>query len=158
MHPLPALLLWSAAIGFWHLPFAYDAAVDHAALHDLEHLCFFWTGLLAWIVALETLPGPRWFGAGFRLGYLAVMRASSMVLAFVLLFASPIYPHYPSAGDQRTAGGVMLLEGAIIGLLAFAWLFLGLLGEAAAAQELRERGVADDRARRAARYGRAVEP
>jgi putative membrane protein len=155
--PLPALALWTAAIAVWHLPAAYDAAVRIPLLHDLEHLCFFWTGLLAWTVALETLPGRRGFGAGVRIAYLAAMRAGSMALAFVLLFAAPIYPHYPSADEQRAAGGVMLLEGAIVGLLAFACLFLGLLHEAAATQALREQGVAEERAGRAGRYGRIAE-
>ena len=39
----------------WHLPFLYEAAVRHSAVHALEHVCFFAAGLVVWLPVLETL-------------------------------------------------------------------------------------------------------
>src|SRR5438128_1361747 len=36
-HPFVALPLWAACLVVWHLSGLYDAALDHAWLHQLEH-------------------------------------------------------------------------------------------------------------------------
>ena len=51
-----ACVLWS-----WHLPSAYDAALAHRWLHDLEHLCFFFGAILFWWPVIH--PAPR-YGRG----------------------------------------------------------------------------------------------
>src|SRR5438876_2585084 len=48
-HPLVALPLWLATYYAWHIPAAYDTALQHpSTLLHLEHLCYFLTGLLVW--------------------------------------------------------------------------------------------------------------
>ena len=47
-----ATLLHGAAIWAWHVPVLFDAAVDHVALHRLQHLSFFGTAVLFWWAVL----------------------------------------------------------------------------------------------------------
>ena len=165
VHPLVAFPLWAVNLGFWHLPFAYQGALRHDAVHALEHLCFFVAGVLMWAPVLETLPAPAWFGSGAKMGYVAAVRLYETVVANVFLWAGAvIYPYYdrgdelwgisPEA-DQATAGSVMLIEGSLVTMAALAWLFLRLAREGELRQELIERGYDPHAVRRAVRYGRA---
>jgi putative membrane protein len=165
-HPLVAFPLWAVNLAFWHLPFAYQGALHHDAVHALEHLCFFVAGVLMWAPVLETVPAPAWFGSGAKMGYVAGVRLYETVLANVFLWAGGVvYPYYdrgeelwgisPEA-DQATAGSVMLIEGSLVTMAALAWLFLRLAREGELRQELIERGYDPRAVRRAVRYGRAA--
>ena len=59
--------------------------------------------------------------------------------------------------DQGIAGGVMMIEGSLVTLVALAWLFLRMAGEGELRQQLLERGLDPRTVRRAVRYGRAEE-
>jgi putative membrane protein len=165
VHPFVALPLWAVNLGVWHLPFAYQGALRHDALHALEHLCFFTAGVLVWAPVLETLPGPAWFGSGAKMGFVAAVRLYETAIANVFLWAGGvIYPYYERGeelwgispeGDQAVAGGVMMVEGSLVTIAALAWLFLRLAREGELRQELLERGLDPRAVRRAVRYGRA---
>jgi putative membrane protein len=166
-HPLVALPLWAVNLYAWHLPYLYDAAVRHDSLHALEHLCFFTGGTIMWLPVLETLPAPEWFGTGAKLGYIAVVRAVETVLGNVFFWAGTVfygvYAHrqrlwgLSPLEDQGIAGGVMMIEGSIVTLVALAWLFLRMAGEGELRQQLLERGLDPRTVKRAVRYGRAEE-
>ncbi len=47
-----ATLLHGVAIWVWHVPVLFDAAVDHVALHRLQHLSFFGSAVLFWWAVL----------------------------------------------------------------------------------------------------------
>src|SRR5436190_13280949 len=47
-HPLVALPIWAVDLYVWHLPPLYTAALDHSAVHALEHTMFFVCGCLMW--------------------------------------------------------------------------------------------------------------
>jgi putative membrane protein len=139
-HPLVALPLWGADLWLWHWPALYDAALRHALVHSLEHLCFFTGGALLWTALLGLLPGPRWFGAGARLGALGFVWVVGVPLANVFLFSGhayyPPYVHAPRTwglsplDDQRAGGGVMLVEMMLVGAVVFVILGLRWFGEA----------------------------
>ena len=57
-HPFVALPLWAVNLYIWHIPFLYEAALHHSAVHALEHFCFFTCGCLMWAPVVETLPAP----------------------------------------------------------------------------------------------------
>ena len=59
LHPLVALPLWAASLYIWHIPFLYQAALHHSAVHALEHFCFFAFGAVMWAPVVEVLPGSR---------------------------------------------------------------------------------------------------
>jgi putative membrane protein len=164
-HPLVALPLWAFNLAIWHLPFMYQAALHHDSIHAVQHLCFAVFGGLMWAPVVETLPGPEWFGTGFKLGYIAVVRLWETALGNVFLWSGTVfYPFYvhehPSWGisalhDQVLAGTVMMIEGSLVTLAALAWLFLRLAAEGELRQELLERGLDPRTVQRAVRYGRA---
>jgi cytochrome c oxidase assembly factor CtaG len=161
-YPLVALALWVVDLYAWHLPVLYQAALRHAGVHAAEHICFFLAGALMWAAVIEPLPGPAWFGNGWKALYTLAVRVAGAVLANVFIWANhPFYSYYahgPSPlSDQRTAGAIMFLEGSVVTLLAFAWLFLGFTRETEIRQRLTERGELDPAAAaRAARYGRSA--
>jgi putative membrane protein len=166
-HPFVALPLWALNLAVWHVPFLYEAALHHDAIHALQHFCFFTAGALMWAPVVETLPAPEWFGTGFKLGYIACVRLFDTALGNVFLWSGTVfYPFYvhdhPLWGisplhDQALAGTVMMIEGSIVTLAALAWLFLRLAAEGELRQELLERGLDPRAVRRAVRYGRGQE-
>jgi putative membrane protein len=135
-HPLAALPLWSATLAAWHVTPLYDAALDHVWLHQLEHLCFVAAGLLLW--ASIILEGPAWFTAARRLPYVLAMWLVSLALSQVFIWSDhPYYWRY-SLSDQRTGGGVMLIEGSFVMLGIVVWLLLRVLAESEARQRALE--------------------
>ena len=166
-NPLLALPVWAANLYLWHVPFLYEAAVEHSAVHALEHVCFFTAGAIMWLPVLETLPAPEWFGTGSKLAYIAVVRLVETVLGNVFVWAGTVfYPVYASGEelwgvsplrDQGLAGAVMMVEGSVVTIAALAWLFLRLAREGELRQELLERGLDPRVVGRAVRYGRAQE-
>lgn len=166
-NPFVALPVWAVNLYLWHLPFLYDAALRHDSVHALEHLCFFTGGLIMWLPVVETLPAPEWFGTGAKLGYIAIVRVVETVLGNVFFWSSSVfyavYVHQnrlwgiSAIEDQNLAGGVMMIEGSLVTLVALAWLFLRMASEGELRQQLLERGLDPRTVRRAVRYGRAEE-
>lgn len=166
-NPLLALPVWAANLYLWHVPFLYEAAVEHSAVHALQHISFFTAGAIMWLPVLETLPAPEWFGTGPKLAYIAVVRLVETVLGNVFVWAGTVfYPVYASGEelwgvsplrDQGLAGAVMMIEGSVVTIAALAWLFLRLAREGELRQELLERGLDPRAVGRAVRYGRAQE-
>jgi putative membrane protein len=166
-HPLVALPLWAIDLYLWHLPPVYQAALEYEVVHAVEHLSFFGFGALMWAALLEPLPGPAWFGTGAKVLYVAVVRLLEAVLANFFLWSGAVfYPRYAEAerlrgisplADQNLAGAVMLIEGSIVTLGAFAWIFLRWMADGELRQELVEHGVDERVAARAVRYGRGRE-
>jgi len=166
-HPLVALPLWTANLFAWHLPGAYEAALGSGGLHALQHVCFFTFGALMWAPVVEILPGPMWFGTGWKLGYIVLVRLLETLLGNVFLWTGTVvYSTYERAerlwgisplADQGLAGAVMMIEGSLVTIGALAWLFLKLAAEGELRQQLLERGLDPRAVNRAVRYGRAEE-
>jgi cytochrome c oxidase assembly factor CtaG len=171
-HPLVALPLWATSLYAWHLDAAYVGSVDHPALHALQHACFIGFGMAVWMPLFGPLPKPAWFGNAARLVYIIAVRLTGAVLANVLVWSQTVlYPHYAGdAGfgitaqqDQTVAGAIMMVEGSILTLGLFCWLFLRSAREGEERQELldlaAQRGVelTDRRAARAVAAGRGAE-
>jgi putative membrane protein len=166
-HPLVALPIWATNLVLWHLPFAYQGALHHEALHAAQHILFITSGALMWAPVLEVLPGPAWFGTGIKLGYIAAVRVVETILGNVFVWSGGVfYPYYEhpferwgisAHADQGIAGGLMMIEGSLVTLGALAWLFLRLGRESELRQRLLEQGVDPRAAGRAVRYGRGHE-
>ena len=163
-HPFLALPIWAVNLYVWHIPFLYDAALHHDAVHALEHFCFFTFGCLMWEPVVETLPAPVWFGTGMKLGYIAAVRLVETILGNVFIWSNhqfySVYRHAPLWGitpthDLNLGGVVMMAEGSIVTLAALAWLFLRLAEESDTRQRLIEQGLDPAQVARAVRYRRA---
>jgi cytochrome c oxidase assembly factor CtaG len=166
-NPAVALPIWAVNLYVWHVPFLYEAAVRHSAVHALEHVSFFTAGLIVWLPVLETLPAPEWFGTGPKLAYIAGVRVVETILGNVFVWSGTVFYGVYDRGeelwgigplqDQGLAGAVMMIEGSLVTIVALAWLFLRLAREGELRQELLERGLDPRAVKRAVRYGRAQE-
>ena len=172
-HPVPAFSLWAADLLFWHLAGPHEAAVRNEAVHALQHMLFVGLGINMWMALLGPLPKPAWFGNAAKLGYIVAVRLTSTVLANVFVWTQTAYYDVYAAGerehaispqsDQVVAGSIMMVEGSILTLCLFCWLFLRSAREGQERQELLELaaagGVALDerRAARAVAAGRGPE-
>jgi putative membrane protein len=127
--PAVAWALMAAAIGAWHVPSLYDAAVRNEGIHFAEHACFLVTALVYWGTLLDAPPvrarvdylrRAAWFAAGAVPGW---------ILAIVLAFAgTPLYGAYVAAdrpfgmsayNDQQLSAGVMWVPGSLTFFVAF---------------------------------------
>jgi len=163
-NPFVALPIWTLNLVVWHLPFFYEAAVAHSAVHALEHISFFTAGIVLWLPVLETLPAPEWFGTGPKLGYILIVRLVATIIGNVFIWGGGAFYDVYDTGDdylglspdadQSLAGSLMMLEGSLVTIVALAWLFLRMAQEGEVRQELIESGVDERTARRAVRYRR----
>jgi putative membrane protein len=116
LRPRVAFSLWAANLAIWHIPYVYDLALAHQGLHDFEHFCWAFTGILVWTLLID--PGShRRLSVGGRVALAAAMFAAGQILTDVLVFSfTPLYPAYHGAygisdvTDQQLAGIVMMVE------------------------------------------------
>jgi cytochrome c oxidase assembly factor CtaG len=172
-HPVPAFGLWAADLFFWHLVGPHEAAVNNEAVHALQHMLFVGLGINMWMALLGPLPKPAWFGNFAKLVYIVVVRLTSTALANVFVWSNDVFFDVYAPGerahdisphtDQVIAGSTMMVEGSILTICLFGWLFLRSAREGQERQELLELaaagGVALDerRAARAVSAGRGGE-
>ncbi len=172
-HPVLAFSLWAVNLYAWHVPFLHEAAVRDDTVHAIQHLCFIALGMNMWLALLGPLPKPAWFGNAAMLGYVVAVRLTAGVLGNVFVFGGgDAYGVYAPgearwdispAGDQVTAGAIMMVEGSLVTLGLLCWLFLRAARQTDERQQLveyaRDRGVelSDERAGRAVAAGRAQE-
>lgn len=132
-HPAVALPLWALDLFVWHIPVLYEGAVEYPALHALEHAMFIGFGIAMWMGLLGPLPRPVWFGNAAKLLYILAVRLLGSVLANVLLWTGAVYPEYERGAalwgitpetDQKIGAGIMMVEGSIVTLCLFGWLFI----------------------------------
>jgi cytochrome c oxidase assembly factor CtaG len=160
-HPVPALVLWAANLALWHMAALHEAALDSEAVHALQHAMFVALGVNMWMPLFGPLPQPAWFGNLAKLGYIVSVRLLGTILANVLLWAGhPLYDGYTvadRAADQSAAASLMMVEGSILTLVLFGWLFLRAAREGEERQALVELGADEARAARAVSAGRGDE-
>jgi putative membrane protein len=168
-HPFVALPLWAFNLFLWHVPALYQDAYGAAPLHAFEHATFLFFGCLMWMPVFGPLPKPEWFSAGWKVGYVIVVRFTGAILGNVLMWSGTVlYPIYAPGerywgisplADQSTAGVVMMIEGTFLALGVLAWVFFQVSREGIEKQRLldlaHERGVELDetRAQRAVAAG-----
>jgi cytochrome c oxidase assembly factor CtaG len=99
LRPVVSFTVWAIALGAWHVPAAYDLALDHAAIHVLEHASLFLGGLLLWIQIVDPARRHR-LSPGRRAAFAATALVAGMGLSEVLLVSGPLYPHYADAVDR----------------------------------------------------------
>ncbi len=165
-HPVPAFGLWAGNLFFWHLVGPHEAAVNDEAVHALQHMLFVGLGINMWMALLGPLPKPAWFGNFAKLVYIVVVRLTSTVLANVFVWSNDVFFSVYAPGerahdisphtDQVIAGSTMMVEGSILTICLFGWLFLRSAREGQERQELLELAAAGGVALDERRAARAV--
>jgi len=136
--PPVALGLWLVTYFAWHLPPAYDAALEHpSTLLHLEHANYLIAGTLLWWPLLQDAP-HRLSNAGRSLYlFLAFILASPIGLVLALV-PEAAYDYYVEGerlwglsahADQQIAGVTMSVEQAIVFFAAFAFFFFRFLAD-----------------------------
>ena len=151
-HPVPAFGLWAADLVFWHLVGPHEAAVRNDAVHALQHMLFVGFGINMWMALFGPLPKPAWFGNLAKLLYIVVVRLTTTALANVFVWSNDVFYDVYAPGerahgisphtDQVIAGSAMMVEGSILTLCLFCWLFLRSAREGQERQELLELAAA----------------
>jgi putative membrane protein len=133
--PWVALPLWAATYALWHLPPAYDAALEHAVLLHAEHASYLAAGVLLWWPVLQR--APHRLPTGIRAGYVfAAFVLAAPIGLLLLLLPDAVYDFYAdepglwglsALTDQQLAGIAMTGEQALVffavfGVLFFRWL------------------------------------
>lgn len=123
-HPVIAWTLFILTQWLWHLPVAYDWALENHWAHYLEHLSFFITAVLFWwpVIGAPPLPSPLGYPARLAYTFLAWL-PGSFLGAGIALSRAPLYPHYVAAAqangvdagyDQQLAGLIMWIPGDVV--------------------------------------------
>ena len=165
-HPAIAFPLWAINLYVWHLPALYEAALRSSAVHSLEHILFIGFAINMWMPLFGPLPKPQWFGNLATLGYIIAVRLSGAVLGNIFIWSGTTFYSYYARGedywgisalkDQGIAGSVMMVEGSILTICLFAWLFLRAAQEGEERQELLDLADAHGIVLSEERAGRAV--
>lgn len=129
------LLLHTGAMWAWHLPVAYDEALDSDLLHGLEHLSFVVTAVLFWGFVL--LPGAA--SPLQRVGVTFATALQSSALGALIAFATrPLYTsHIGSTAawdltpleDQQLAGAIMWVPPGVVYLVVMLVLLYRWFGD-----------------------------
>jgi cytochrome c oxidase assembly factor CtaG len=135
--PLVALPLWLATYFVWHLPPAYDTALEHWAILHAEHVSYLVAGVLFWWPVLRDEPWH--LPTGVRAGYVFAGFVLCAPLGLLLaLLPDAVYSYYADAPglwglspltDQQLAGITMTGEQALVFFTVFALLFFRWLRE-----------------------------
>lgn len=115
LRPVVSFGAWALAFAAWHVPAAYDAALAHRPVHDLEHLSFLVAGVLVWSQLVDPAR-RRELGLRGRLAFAVALFAAGLALSDVLIFSfDPLYGPY-AAQDERLLGLSPLLDQRLAGL------------------------------------------
>ncbi len=125
--PQVALSVWLVTLYAWHLPVMYQAALESRPIHDLEHLTFALTAVLAWWPLMDPTH-ERVEGRVWKAAYVVAARMIGGILGVAMLvWPHQLYPHYGNASraygmspmfDQQLAGGMMMMVDSLVIMIA----------------------------------------
>jgi putative membrane protein len=115
--PLTCWLIATAVLLGWHLPRAFDLAMQSGAWHAIETLSFLAAGFFFWMPVIRPWPSnshwPQWSIPAYL--FLATLPCDTLS-AFLTFCGRVVYPHYlhrqpllniSPLQDQETAGAMM---------------------------------------------------
>ena len=150
--PWLAVPLWALATWVWAIPSVFDFAAQHAVVHAAEHATLFYTGLAMWWLIIDPLPRARLRPNSQRLALLGFTRLASACVCLPLTWLSateyPLYAGAPRAyglsaiNDQHLAGASMCFIELLVFGIAFAAVFISILGRADSREALGEYAAA----------------
>jgi putative membrane protein len=148
-NPVTGILIWLFLMYLWHVPALYDAAVEHAPLHVLEHACFFAAGIALWWPLIQPVPMRRSLTGMQPLAYIASAKGGLAALGLYLAWStSVLYPYYETTPriwglspieDQNVGGVIMMVEQSFTLVLVMVVLFVRMLSRSEEEERRRER-------------------
>ena len=135
--PVVAWLAMNIVFLGWHIPKAYDFALEHELWHDFEHICFLVSSILFWWPIIRPWPAgaryPGWIMLPYLVGADIVNTALSAFLAFC---GRPVYWYYAEQpnpfhvslmADQVTGAVIMWVVGSLVFLIPAVVITISLL-------------------------------
>lgn len=141
--PLVAWLLMNLVFVGWHIPAAYDFALEHEHWHEFEHICFLGSSILFWWPLIRPWPTSKLYPGWYMLPYLVGADLVNTALSAFLAFCDrPVYLYYleqtnpfsltPQA-DQATGAVIMWVLGSLVFLIPAILMTMRLLQQDTAA-------------------------
>jgi cytochrome c oxidase assembly factor CtaG len=97
----------------WHVPAAYNYALENETVHGIEHLCFLLTSLLFWWYILRPWPAKQRPDDWGMLVYLALGDVvMTMLSAFLAFCERPVYSYYV---QHPNPFGISVLDDQVLG-------------------------------------------
>jgi cytochrome c oxidase assembly factor CtaG len=125
--PMVAWLAMNLTYLAWHVPGAYDFALEHEFWHDVEHLCFLGTSILFWWCIVRPWPTRMHPSSWGILIYLVSADVINTLLSAFLAFCGrPVYRFYADRSnpfklapmeDQVLGAAIMWVIGSLAFLL-----------------------------------------
>ena len=145
-HPAVALPLWLATYAAWHLPAAYDSALDHqSSLLHVEHATYFVTGVLFWWPVFQNAPRRLSSGAKAACVFAAFVLVARSASSFRccpsrvrVLRRCPGMSGVSDLSDQQIAGVTMSVERAVVFFCVAAYVVRQLRADEARGTRLEE--------------------
>jgi putative membrane protein len=137
VRPTVAWLLMNLIFLGWHVPGAYDFALEHERWHDFEHICFLGSSILFWWPVIRPWPTSARYPGWQMIPYLAGADVVNTALsAFLAFCGQPVYSYYTEhangfgiapLADQVTGAVIMWVVGSLIFLIPAMLITLRLL-------------------------------
>ena len=139
-HPVFAWLAATATLIGWHVPAVFRLGLRSDSWHEVQHACFFVTGLLFWWPVVQPWPSvarwPRWHIPLYL--FLATLPCDALS-AFLAFCDRVVYPSYLAAPrlsdlsalqDQQCAGALMWICATFVYLVPAVVITIQLLAPA----------------------------
>ncbi|WP_158943112.1 cytochrome c oxidase assembly protein [Granulicella sp. S190] len=135
--PVIAWLAMNLTFLLWHIPGAYDFALEHEHWHEFEHLCFLTTSILFWWPLIRPWPTLAHYPGWIMLPYLVMADIVNTALSAFLAFCDrPVYTYYlehpnpfhiDPIADQRAGAVIMWVIGSLVFLVPVIFVTIRLL-------------------------------
>ena len=137
LRPRIAWLVMNLIFLGWHVPAAYDFALEHEGWHVVEHMCFLFASLLFWWPIIRPWPtGGRVHTWGLILYLLSADVVNTALSAFLAFCTRPMYPYYLTEpnpfhltplSDQVIGAVIMWVFGSLVFLIPAIFITLRLI-------------------------------
>jgi putative membrane protein len=125
--PLVAWLAMNLIFLGWHVPAAYDFALEHEHWHEFEHICFLGSSILFWWPLIRPWPTTAGSLGWYVLPYLVMADIVNTALSAFLAFCGrPVYGYYlrepnpfhiSPLADQELGAVIMWVVGSVVFLI-----------------------------------------
>ncbi|MEO8736219.1 MAG: cytochrome c oxidase assembly protein [Edaphobacter sp.] len=137
IRPRIAWLIMNLIFLGWHVPAAYDFALEHEGWHVVEHLCFLFASILFWWPIIRPWPtGRRIHTWGLILYLLSADVINTALSAFLAFCTRPMYPYYLTEpnpfhlsplSDQVIGAVIMWVFGSLVFLVPAMFITIKLI-------------------------------
>jgi putative membrane protein len=132
--PSSAFAAFNLVLVAWHLPPAYNLAMNNHPIHIVQHLMIMAAAVLLWWPVLSPVPELPRAPYPVQLLYLFVVGLPMVVVSIFITMADQVlYPYYAAAprvwsmlsphADQHLGGLIMWIPGGLIFLVAISVVF-----------------------------------